>query len=226
MRAIALAITLAASASGAQALSINTTTCTLGGVSCTVGGATVTASGDPGAFLSLVDYRGNSSIGVGPVTSDNRTKEIQGGNAERLTVMYNRAQRITRIGLSVFYNPQEFSGDPEEIANITATGLLGMATLSIKNTDNSAMGFSANDSSLFGSLSRLSTFQGTFEITDLFKSLGGITKLEFFASNTPKGGDNSDFAVSVVDSVAVPLPAGGLLLMGGLLVLGRLRKLA
>jgi hypothetical protein len=212
--------------STAHAITIDSSTCALGGPSCTVNGATVNASGDAGANLTNVTFRGNDAIGVGPASNDQRDLELQGGadGGESLTVDFTTPQFVDSILLAAFYNPEEFGGDPEEIARIEGTGAFGTALLEITNFGNQSNELTSNDPNLFGDLTRTSTEDGTVSITDLFTSLGPVTQLVFTAANTPKGSDNSDYAVASIQTSPVPLPAGALLLPAAIAGLGFVRR--
>ena len=211
----------------AGAATVDTTTCSpLNVVSCTVPGATVTAAGPTGSVLRLVDFRGNSAIGVGRTNQGgDRPREIEGGTTESLTVAFDLPSFVSLVGLAAFYNDQEFGSDPDEIALITGHFTDGsFKTLSIRNNSNTAGDFTVNDATLFGTITRTSTHLGTIDITDLFDGLGPLTKLVFTAGDTPKGGDNSDYGVRAVAFAPVPLPAPALLLVAGLGALGMLRR--
>ena len=224
-----LALAFSFSAFAGQAATIDTTTCSpLNVVSCTVGGATVTASGPANSVLRLVDFRGNSAIGVGRINQDaDRRKEIEGGTTEALTVTFDTLSIIESVTLAAFYNPIEFSNDPQEIALIT--GFFGdntSKTLSIRNNSNTPGDFTVNDASLFTAITRLDVGKGLVEVTDLFMGRG-VSRLVFTAGDTPKGNDNSDYAVASVIATPVPLPAAGWMLIAGvgaLAAAGRRRR--
>lgn len=207
----------------AGAATINTTTCSpLNVKSCDVGGATVTAGGPNNRVLRLVDFRGNSAIGVGRLPNANgadpaRQKEIEGGTTESLTVTFDVLSAIDSVVLAAFYNPIEFRNDPQEVALIT--GFFGdntSKTLSVRNNSNTPGDFTVNDASLVTSITRLDAFKGLVELTGLF---GGrsVSKLVFEAANTPanNGNENSDYGVASVVATPVPLPAAGWMLIAG-----------
>lgn len=229
MRKVAfLALAVSLVGFSASAATVNTATCATGAASCVASGATVTASGPAGSFITLIDFRGNSALGVGQNNANGRPREIQGENGEELTVTFDKLSFIDTVILAAFYNPSEFNSDPQEIALITGFFADSSSqTLSIRNNSNALNDFTVNDASLFSTITRLDEDKGRVQISNLFGGFGPISKLVFAAADTPKGNDNSDYGVELVSATPVPLPAAGWMLVAGvsaLVAAGRRRR--
>lgn len=233
MRTTTFAAAVAASLAlptGASALTVIDPTswgACIGTASCTIGDATLTAgrSDNPAAdpWLAQQDFRGQLGLGVQsrnvPWTgTGGNNPEIQGNATltESITVSYGLPQFIRSVTLHHFYNPSEFSGDPQEQANIRGTFVDGQqATLTITNLDNTFGGFTLSDSTLVGSILRTSTFTGTFVLSDLFPGKQ-VVELLFTAGPNATDRDQSDYTLGFLSSVVVPLPAGAWLALTGL----------
>ncbi|MEM0949357.1 MAG: VPLPA-CTERM sorting domain-containing protein [Pseudomonadota bacterium] len=199
----------------------------LGSASCTVGGFEVTAN-PAGAVLSEQDFRGLSGLGVdGPTDgSGSRDNEIQPYLSEfidvSLTGFGDDGIGISEIVLGHLYNPDEFSSDPIEIATINATLFDDtLSVITISSDNNNPLGFSFLGDA---NVTRTSTFQGRFVITDLFSGQA-VKELRFSGNNAPFGNDGTDY--SLVSISVVPLPAAGWMLIagiGGLAAMKRRKK--
>jgi hypothetical protein len=172
---------------------------------CSIGGATLTAQGGAGATFSEATFRGQLGLGINSVvTGQERDKEIQGdptgGAPEGVLIEFNSPQIVTEILLAHFSNPDEFSGDPQEISMISANGPSG--TLQV--LDNLGNFTVTGDLNPLG-ISLQSAFFGTWQLLNPFGS-NQITSLLLQAQNTPKNGDNSDFSIALGETSDVPQP--------------------
>jgi len=228
-RAILLASTLTilfSQASSAVTLTPDSVSSCYGSQTCNVGGATLSAQPSPSAQFAeqtLLNLRG-IGVAFAEVGDPLRQPEIQGdlfgGQSEGVRIEFGSPQTLSHIGIGHLANPDLFGADAMEVANITAMGSLGTATLtlqSVSNTGGLGSGFLVNDTSLFSNIVRQDVSSGEFLISDPFSSLGSISSLLFFASDTPTtGADNSDFSVTLVQTTPVPLPATSLLLLAAM----------
>jgi hypothetical protein len=234
--------------SGATALTVDATTwgSCLGAASCAIGtgndkvtiaagiyavnAATLPAGADP--RLGQQNFAGVKGLGVRFLdenTTNSNRFELQGprtgsGQANRnigemITMSFAAPALITSLTLAHLYSRDQFSGDPEEVAVITASNAANVtATLTIQ-----ALRFTQSPSFLTtvattlpggatASVSRVETAVGAsnagrFVISNLFGELGGITQLVFKAGSRSSG-DTHDYTVSALQSTPIPLPAG------------------
>ncbi len=206
LTASALFAAVMALAGQAEAIVIDPTTyggC-LGLTSCSIGSATLSAlpSGPGGATFDQQDFAGQKGLGINFInTGQARDPEIQGdnGSVEEVSISFASAQIITTIQLAHFYNPDEFASDPQEIAIITdaVSGTLQV----LDNAGHYNLG-----GGLVGATATLvDASKGLWQLTNLFGGQG-ITSLSFQADNTPKGADNSDYSIALIQTSDVPEP--------------------
>ena len=189
----------------------------LGATSCAIGGATLSALG-PSATFDEQDFAGQKGLGISSdITSGQaRDLEIQGdsGSQEGVEIDFADPQIVTKIQLAHFYNPDAFASDPQEIAIITGDGLSG--TLQV--LDNAGNFILTGD--LIGATpSLVDAGKGLWQLLNPFGS-NAISALTLKAADTPKGADNSDYSIALVETSDVPEPTTLGLLGAGLIGIG------
>lgn len=190
--------------------------------------------------LGQQNFAGVKGLGVrflNENTTNNNRFELQGprtgaGQANRnigemITMSFAAPALITSLTLAHLYSRDQFSGDPEEVAVITASNAANVtATLTIQALRfNQSPSFLATVATALpggatASVSRVETAVGAsnagrFVISNLFGELGGITQLVFKAGSRSSG-DTHDYTVSALQSTPIPLPAGLVLALTGL----------
>lgn len=192
----------------------------VGSTSCIVNGIEVMAGPEGSTFIEQ-NFQG--VVGLGVNTQGDGTggpaNEIQAIYKEFITLVFPVAVGIANIQIAHFYSTDDFAGDPEEEALIEAVfgdGTTG--TIFGKVFADATFSFT----NAVGTL--LSSPAGHYSLTDIFggKAVKALTFSAQFVGSAPRPDDNSDY--SLVSVTPVPVPAAGLLLLGGLGGLAALKR--
>jgi hypothetical protein len=183
----------------------------LGNSTGVVGDITATASPE-GSVFTTQDFAGVVGLGVKTEGDGNpQGNEIQALFNEYVTLVFGTATGIASVELAHFYMTEQYSGDPLERTLIT--GFLGGTQVGEVDAQITAPGVI----SISGAVAAVvDAVQGRYVLSNLFGG-AAIDTLVFkplLVNPAPSTVDNSDY--SIVAVTPVPVPAAGLLLLGGL----------